>query len=446
VWTEGDELACVPAGILRRHPQGDPAVGDHVVLDPKGDPSLGRIIDILPRRNRLARRAAGPKPVGQVLAANIDRIIPVFAVAEPKPHWFLLDRFLVEADAAGIEPLICVTKVDLFSDADLAALSRDLDPYRALGIEIVLTSTETGEGMAALASLTRDRISVLIGKSGVGKSTLINGLLSSDVDGSGAPGELRTAEISRKTRKGRQTTTQVRMLRLAGGRGGIIDTPGICEFGLWEIPREEIASHFPEMRPWIRECRFGGACSHSHEPGCAIKEAVRDGRCYPNRYRSYLRLIGAPAPKEETFHHSAKNERDRAPEVEAFKCVRCGTTITSDVPGTAHRNHCPQCLHSRHVDRKAGDRAAGCESVMAPIAISVRPDGEWTLVHRCNGCGVIKANRIAGDDNPLLLMSLAARPLARPPFPLDRGHSLWGSMPYDIGDGGAFDDSSKPDI
>jgi hypothetical protein len=110
-----------------------------------------------------------------------------------------------------------------------------------------------------------------------------------------------------------------------------------------------------------------------------------------------------------------RRERDAT-----FRCSHCSMDVPLDAPGTAHRNHCPGCLYSRHVDDVPGDRASGCHASMEPIAITVRGDGEWVLIHRCLGCGVLHANRSAGDDNPLLLLRLAIKPLAQPPFPLDR--------------------------
>lgn len=118
----------------------------------------------------------------------------------------------------------------------------------------------------------------------------------------------------------------------------------------------------------------------------------------------------------------SRSERGRVPGLcapgEAFLCEHCHTTVPADAPGTKHRNHCPNCLWSLHLDVRAGDRRSGCRGSMEPIGISVRPDGEWALLHRCAACGLIRLNRLAGDDNPLLLLSLAVRPLGRPPFPL----------------------------
>ncbi len=104
----------------------------------------------------------------------------------------------------------------------------------------------------------------------------------------------------------------------------------------------------------------------------------------------------------------------------SFRCVHCRLDVPADAPGTAHRNHCPHCLWSRHLDGDVGDRASECRSAMEPIGITVRGDGEWVLIHRCSGCGTLRSNRTAGDDNPLLLLRLAVKPLAQPPFPLDR--------------------------
>lgn len=429
--------------------RSEPAPGDPIAGEPL---TGGRICEVLPRTNRLARRAAGPKPVEQVLAANVDLAVLVFAAAEPKPRWTMLDRFLVQAEAAEIAPLICITKMDL---VEPRVIEEDLARYREIGYPVVFTSVQEpgasgedrGNSVAELEERLRGKVSVLVGKSGVGKSTLVNVLLEK---------QLATRSVSRSTGKGRHTTSEARMYLLPQG-GGIIDTPGLREFGLWRIPASEVAQQFPEMREHLDGCRFRSGCTHSHEPGCAIKEAVRSGKIHPERYRSYLRITGSaadddmeeepagPSPSGGSpggssgghrsprsvrssegsgYKHSANNER-RGPETpESFPCAHCGMVIPAEALGTEHRNHCPYCLWSRHVDHRPGDRAAGCGGSMEPLAVAVRTDGEWTLLHRCRECGVIKANRIAGDDNGALLLSMAARPMARPPFPLDRMHSV----------------------
>ncbi|MDM7916320.1 MAG: ribosome small subunit-dependent GTPase A, partial [Candidatus Eisenbacteria bacterium] len=279
------------------------AVGDLVAVERDGAAS-GIIRSVEPRTNHLSRRAAGPRPVEQRIAANLDWGVAVFAAAEPKPHWGMLDRYLVQMETQSIPPLLCVTKSDLA--AGVRSLEADLEPYRAAGLPVLLCSCETGEGIGELAALLRGRVSVLVGKSGVGKSTLIQKL-------TGLTGEsLRTAEVSRRTGKGKHTTSEIRMLPLPDG-GFVIDTPGAREFALWDVPREEIARGFPEMRSLLGTCRFGGGCTHSHEPDCAVKQAVREGEIDARRYRSYLRLIGRDGDAElPAGKHGADDERRAA--------------------------------------------------------------------------------------------------------------------------------------
>jgi ribosome biogenesis GTPase / thiamine phosphate phosphatase len=455
VRTDLGVMRCTLAGVLRRKtvpargsgamPESTVAVGDRVLLHPLEDRS-GVIREVRPRRNRLARRAAGPVPCPQVVAANCDQMVAVFAAAEPRPKWALLDRYLVEAEAAGIPPLICITKCDLVEPAEIEA---EMERYRSIGYQVVFTAVATDaaegtgpgqdgslsppggtpvrtQGIDRLQELLRGRISVLLGKSGVGKSTLVNALVPPPAPS--APDAVRlTAAVSRKTGKGRHTTSEVEMIPLPFG-GGLIDTPGMREFALWEIPAGEVSEHFPEMRGLPRSCRFAADCTHSHEPGCAVKAAVRDGRIHPERYRSYLRITGrrpeggdaGDETGEDRGAHGIKNEGPGDARPAGFLCGHCGQEVTASAPGTEHRNHCPQCLWSRHLDLKPGDRAAACGGTMEPFAVSVRGGGEWALLHRCRECGTIKANRIAGDDNELALLSLAARPMASPPFPLSR--------------------------
>ncbi len=417
VQVKESERSCSLKGDLRRPGEEILAVGDWVEVRPL-EADSGLIVRVLPRKNRFARRAAGPKPIEQVIAANLDLAVIVFAAAAPKPRWTMLDRYLVESHAAGIPPLICITKLDL---VDRRAIEDELDPYRSAGYPVVFTSAETGEGIEEIRERLAGKISLLAGKSGVGKSSLINALLGSQM--------IRVAEVSRQTGKGRHTTTECRIQWLPGG-GGLVDTPGAREFGLWEIAVEEIAGHFPDMREWLGSCRFGAGCTHSHEPDCGVKIAVREGRIDPRRYRSYLRLIGASEDESE-LKHCAKNERNRDTVEPAFRCIRCDLTVSADAPGTDHRNHCPTCLWSRHLDMRPGDRAAACGGGMEPIAVAARRGGEWGLIHRCKECGAVRVNRIAGDDNAALLVSLAARPLATPPFPLDRLESSMGGRAAD---------------
>lgn len=281
VRTGAQHLICVLAAHLHQGMAGLPAVGDQVRYQITGE-DTGSILEILPRRNKLARPATGPGAghSEQVIAANLDQVIPVFSTANPLPKWGLLDRTLVCAEAAEIPALICITKTDLRADdPDLAAW---LQIYQDIGYPLVRVSAQTGEGMDELRAALRKRCSVLVGKSGVGKTTLLNAL---------QPGlGLRVQAVTRgRKSRGRHTTTSLEMFSLAEG-GTLVDTPGIREFGLWDLYQDELSWCFPEMRPTIGTCKFGLGCQHIEEPGCAIRAAVVAGQISPYRYRSYQRL------------------------------------------------------------------------------------------------------------------------------------------------------------
>lgn len=248
------------------------------------------ITALLPRRSSFGRQAAlampDKYPHEQVIAANVDQMLAIFSAAEPAPHWNLLDRYLVAAEDAGLKALICISKVDLLeqqSEDYQRETLQIVDDFRRIGYPVLFTSTRTGEGLEELCACLSRRVSLMIGKSGVGKSSLINALLPEM--------QLRTGVVNPTTGKGRHTTTHLEMIRLAGG-GAVIDTPGMREFGLWDIPAEELAVNFPEMRSFLGKCKFGLDCAHDEEPGCAVRRAVMDGHIHPRRYRSYLRLRG----------------------------------------------------------------------------------------------------------------------------------------------------------
>lgn len=254
------------------------AVGDVVLFVDAGD-GTGMIKEVVERKSRLSRLAAGPIPLEQVLVANLDQMVAVFAAARPKPKWHLLDRYLVTAEAAGVPALICITKLDLVKPAKLdevAAL------YDGLGYPVILTSSVDGRGIDAITAALRDRISVLVGKSGVGKSSLLNAI---------EPGlGLRVSAVSDgRVGKGRHTTTHLELVPLSAG-GGVVDTPGMRELALWQSDPDALGWYFPEFRPYLGTCKFGASCRHDSEPGCAIKGGVDNGTIAEQRYESYLKL------------------------------------------------------------------------------------------------------------------------------------------------------------
>lgn len=256
------------------------AIGDQVRFVAVGN-NRGMIVEVLPRRNQFSRPAPRPgiQQIEQVIAANLDLVVPVFAAANPTPKWGLLDRYLVATEAAGLEALICISKLDLVrTDPELKAV---VDTYKQIGYPVIQVSALTGAGLDELQLALQGRVSVLVGKSGVGKSSLLNAL---------QPGlELRVQELSR-IHKGKHTTSYLEMFPLQNG-GALMDTPGIREFGLWDLYAEELAECFPEMRPYLGQCKFGANCRHDEEPGCAVRKAVMTGRVSPLRYKSYMRLL-----------------------------------------------------------------------------------------------------------------------------------------------------------
>jgi ribosome biogenesis GTPase len=254
------------------------AIGDHVqFIETEHD--RGLITGILPRRNTFSR-PSNPGNFEQIIASNVDLILPVFATTSPAPKWGLLDRYLVAAELSGLPAIILITKFDRAdSNPDL---DTDLEIYRNIGYPIHKISSHTGEGIEGLKELLRGKLSVLVGKSGVGKTSLLNAI---------EPGlGLRVKEVSKgELGKGRHTTTHHEMFNLKFG-GTLVDTPGIREFGLWNIAPEELAHFFPDLARHLGQCWFGLSCRHDREPGCAIRSAVMDGAISPQRYKSYMNL------------------------------------------------------------------------------------------------------------------------------------------------------------
>ncbi len=261
---------------LRANLEG-PVTGDRVVWR-AGEPT-GVVVAQLERASALCR----PDPQGRLkpIAANIDRIILVIA-PRPEPHANLVDRYLVAAEATGIEPVILLNKTDLLdSDPELRATMDDLLAlYPGLGYRILHTSSHRG-GLSELYEALRDHTSVFVGQSGVGKSSLINALLPEAA--------LRVGELSELTGKGTHTTTTARLFHLPSG-GTLIDSPGIREFGLWHMSREQVEQGFREFRPFLGSCRFRD-CRHRQEPDCAILAAAERGDISPQRLESYRLIV-----------------------------------------------------------------------------------------------------------------------------------------------------------
>ncbi|GAB3383008.1 small ribosomal subunit biogenesis GTPase RsgA [Spongiibacter taiwanensis] len=255
---------------------GDLVTGDAVVWR-AGNPT-GAVEARLERRSLLSR----PDNHGKLkpVAANIDNILIVIA-PRPQAHANLIDRYLVAAEAIGISPVLVLNKHDLIDDDNRETLQDMLARYRRIGYPIIEASTKTRDGLVGLKALLNNKISVFVGQSGVGKSSLVNILL---------PGsDLRVGELSEGTQKGRHTTTTARLFHFPEG-GSLIDSPGIREFALWNLSREEIEQGFIEFRPFTSTCRFRD-CRHEAEPGCALLAAVADGQVEEQRLISYRQIV-----------------------------------------------------------------------------------------------------------------------------------------------------------
>jgi len=279
VHTDAGDYTCRLRGRLKQGDQeGDRvAVGDRVTITPQEDGS-GVIETVHERRAEFARIRTGIKrDFRQILLANPDQIVAVFACAQPEPSLRMLDRFLVIAEKQMVDALIVANKVDLVTPQAAQAV---FGLYEELGYPVVYTSAVTGQGVDRLREHLQGKLSALAGPSGVGKSSLLNAI-QPDLG-------LQVRSVSEATSKGRHTT-RVRELYPLDVGGYVADTPGIRSLALWDTEPEELDAYFVELRPLVADCQFSD-CTHTHEPGCAVLAAVEAGEVAPQRYHSYLRL------------------------------------------------------------------------------------------------------------------------------------------------------------
>jgi ribosome biogenesis GTPase len=291
VTTASGTYECQLRGRLKRERQSEDLVvpGDEVTLMPLGTATAdglaaGVIEAVAPRRSRFSRRQPGNRGAWKedLLVANLDQLVVVFACADPVPHPRMIDRYLVIAEHNEIEAVVVANKVDL---CGLDAARATFAEYERVGYRVLYASARTGEGVDALRHQLSGRMSLLSGPSGVGKSSLLNAIHPAL--------QLATGEVSDAIHKGRHTTTLAELLPLDGAGGGhVVDSPGLRQIALWDIPADDLAWCYPDLRPFLGACRFAD-CSHGPEPGCAVSAAVTEGAVSPARLDSYRRLLAA---------------------------------------------------------------------------------------------------------------------------------------------------------
>ncbi len=284
-------FTCSLKGVLKKTQGAEKnlvAVGDFVFFE-KTNENEGVIIHVDERHSVLSRADNLLRRKEQLIAANIDQVFITVSVVHPPLKTFIVDRYIIATEKGGMVPIIVVNKIDLLDDEafseEIRAFEKELylkfvEAYESANIRVIAVSAENGIGLDQLKMVMKDKASVFSGQSGVGKSSLINAMIGSD---------LRVGDVVDKTRKGSHTTTMAQLLPLEFG-GFCIDTPGIKSFGLWNLQKDEVEAYFPEIHEMGRGCKFPD-CSHTHEKSCAVLEALEAGTISELRFTSYLYLL-----------------------------------------------------------------------------------------------------------------------------------------------------------
>lgn len=257
------------------------AVGDEVEIEPEADEGNAMIAFLPERRNYIARTSPHQHRERHIVASNLDQALLFATLKEPRTSQGFIDRFLVACEAYHVPAIIIFNKADIYRNKELELFETFRNIYSAIGYTVLLCSMKSGENVQALANLLTNKTTLLFGHSGVGKSTFINSIFPEK--------DLKTQDVSGWSGKGKHTTTFAEMFDLPFG-GKIIDTPGIREFGITDISKQELSHYFPEMRNALANCQFNN-CIHINEPGCAVKEEVEKGNISEERYRSYCNIL-----------------------------------------------------------------------------------------------------------------------------------------------------------
>ena len=346
-----------------------------------------KLLRVLPRKTAIYRgnrRAPGEE---LLIAANADVLLVVVTASYFLNQAGYLESAVIAAKRAGMETGIFISKLDCITEGAEELLQSKLNLYKPLVSFAFLGSAL--EQQEKLAETVDKKTVLVVGDRSCGKTTLISHC------------------------QGKQPVTERRTLWL--------EAPGFRDFAISSVTTKERDKLFPEIAALSADCYFSN-CTHVHEESCRFLEALHKKEIKRERYDSYQKMTD---PKEVSSLTPKINYKHAAC-LESFTCSVCGTLVVPEGAGTRHRNHCPNCLSSIHVDDEPGDRASLCKGIMEPVSVWVRKGGEWAIIHRCKACGALSSNRIAADDNPALLMSIAVKPLASTPFPLDQLGRLFG--------------------
>jgi ribosome biogenesis GTPase len=265
------------------------AVGDEVAFDMEDElENRVMITDLFPRRNYVNRISPANRRMHHIIASNLDQSLLVATLKDPRTSVGFIDRFLVTCEAFHIPAIVLFNKADIYGEQEMALFEERKAMYEAVGYKVLLTSVRTKEGIDLLRDVLHDKMTLISGHSGVGKSSLINEILENE--------NIRTSEVSDWSGKGMHTTTFAEMYDLPKG-GRLIDTPGMREFAIADISKQELSHYFPEMRAVMNDCQFND-CMHINEPGCAVKKAVIKGSIHEERYVSYLTILDSIQEKQ----------------------------------------------------------------------------------------------------------------------------------------------------